>query len=877
MIIMLEKINNLHDLEVYCNDNILVKEEKRLVYNKYYKWFKDNNYDTKDLVISLAYVTKIIKCSIDDILDKKYIPKPLNECIFEEALDINPNYVDFFNTKFLNLSESFYQLLFNYNYRINTLTSTMNEDIKLFKTYINNGYSINIINLYKGSNIKDKELLDILFTNNYLINSSSPKGIKNSTYALSKALSYNYDSNIIDLYDDYIELDKDFIDYIFKHGYKISPNSCKKILSNAYAFICSINNGENINIINLYINNDNIIDSDIKLLREIVLNNNYLITDKTPKVLLNDKEIIQSYIVNNINKINIHIIDYIDIELDEYIIELIFDKGYKININTKLYILEYNNIINKIYKDKYLNVCRNLFNELNSNYEYLVYFLECINTNNKLLLEYIDNDFNFKYILKYIFYGSNNLRNNLINIINNNQYVILHEVYNILFDKFNINIFANMVNNYKYNTNLYTDIINNKESISNDIKILLIKKLVYDNSNFYIQSINDLNKYKEFIYINNNNDIESNNIIYIKNMIFRCLFNLDYYSIKNMLNTTINSLKIMDLINSTSCEYLKKVLIEYKYIIELIEYIYTEEDKDILKSIGHNINNSDYSYIWNTFKDLESDIKKLYGKEINEKITNINELVNTNYLDIPKLNGELLYEVEEFDNIKYIKLNGIPFILFIHEINKYGKNHKIYEYKEKEFIDKSYISLSAIGDNYCIVDKEKTKSIDDVVLIFDNLNGDNLVLMSNDDIMSNTGLNDLNITSLPPNFNSIRTNITMTKYGNYNYSEYIYYRENLNIGAVLVLEDEPNEYEINAAKYFDVPLLKINNDKYPNKKYNERIKRDNELSSYYKKLYNKRNSDIDNKILNRLIYARELISKYFILKKDYKIKKYKFI
>ena len=70
MINVIKDIDNINSLEKYCNENILNLEEKRIIYNKYYDWFKSNKYDTKELVVSLARITKLIDCNIDNILSK---------------------------------------------------------------------------------------------------------------------------------------------------------------------------------------------------------------------------------------------------------------------------------------------------------------------------------------------------------------------------------------------------------------------------------------------------------------------------------------------------------------------------------------------------------------------------------------------------------------------------------------------------------------------------------------------------------------------------------------------------------------------------------------------------------------------------------------
>lgn len=876
-------IDNLYDLIIYTYHNSCNNKDKNIIYDKLCTWFKNNKYDIDELVYSLARITKNINCTIQDISCKKYIPSNLNTCIIEEALEINPNYVDFFNTMFIKLDDSFYELLYKYNYKITKSSSQLNKDIKLFKTYISNGYDIYIINLYTGSNIKDEELLNIIYSKGYRIDKNSTKGITNSIPALTLALSKNYDTSIIDLYDGYNDLDDTFINFIFSQNYKISKNSCNKVLENELAFIYAISNGQDISIIELYKGNS----KGVKTLIEQIFKSNYIINKNTPKIFLTNKDMIQSYIINHINDTNFnpYIIDLIDIKLDEYIIKLILSKGYKININTKLYIINYKNLMKDIYDTKYYNMCINLLDRID--YGYIVYFLENISTNNIELLNYINSDTNFIDILRYIFYNSYELRYNLINIINNNQYLILNKVYNILFNNWDINIYKRMLINFKNNTNLYFDIIQNEQLVFSDtnIKALLIKILVYNDisNNNVVKSISDLNIYCNSIHARNENCIQSNNIMYIKDMLFNSLFNLSYKEVERLLHSVVNRIKVIELIDTISSNYLKSVLTEYKYIIEIIENIYTSEDIEYLKNIGKNMNNSNELYtIWYLFKDIEKDIKYIYGEEINEKITIFDELLNTKNIPLDN-NGEPLfildkYEVSSdyiYDNkkickgkkVKYIELNGIPFVTFMHSMNKYGNGGKISNFNKQRIIGSPYISLSPIGDNHYIVDNNACNSIDDVTLLFDNLSSNKLCLASNDDIMSNS--NNLDINSLPPNFNSIRRNITMSKYGSYNYAEYLYYRYGLMASAIKVLGDKPNKYEIQAAAYLDIPLVKINSNKYPIKNYEQRLKTDNDLKNYYINLYNRRHFTYDYNLLDKLKSGREILSSYFINSNQY--------
>ena len=95
-------------------------------------------------------------------------------------------------------------------------------------------------------------------------------------------------------------------------------------------------------------------------------------------------------------------------------------------------------------------------------------------------------------------------------------------------------------------------------------------------------------------------------------------------------------------------------------------------------------------------------------------------------------------------------------------------------------------------------------------LLFNDLSPDTLVIMSNEDIGSNARANELEIKSSGAYFDTFENTLNKTM----NYSEYVYYREDLNGNGiypcgVLVSGKKPNKYEIMAAAYLGIPLIKL--------------------------------------------------------------------
>lgn len=294
------------------------------------------------------------------------------------------------------------------------------------------------------------------------------------------------------------------------------------------------------------------------------------------------------------------------------------------------------------------------------------------------------------------------------------------------------------------------------------------------------------------------------------------------------------------------------------------------------------MNNSDiFEELWQHFASLEKELNKILGMEINEKITDFKELIDMATGDsIPvDENGNQLFNVTnkelscdfEYDgkkfkagtHIPFIELTGLPFVTFGHVLNAYGSGGKVSDFNNPRIIGRTHLCLSAIDDNYYNLVNRPVSDINHVQLLFSNLPANQLAIASEKDVASHSENNSRNITSWRDgNYNSVRENISNTYQSGYN--EYVYYRDNIKPSAVLIKGDEPNEAELQAAVYLQVPLVKINKQYYPKKTKEEMKQRDIELQEFYKEMYKRRTNNNLNTAKLKLVHEQlgTLISIY---------------
>ena len=151
-------------------------------------------------------------------------------------------------------------------------------------------------------------------------------------------------------------------------------------------------------------------------------------------------------------------------------------------------------------------------------------------------------------------------------------------------------------------------------------------------------------------------------------------------------------------------------------------------------------------------------------------------------------------------------------------------------------------------------------------VIFDDLPNESLVIASSKDVGSKTEDNSLSVSSwYPGTYQPIRKVIIETYHGESGYNEYVYYRQysesmqSLRPSAILIRGENPTESEIQAAVYLNVPLVKINKEKYPKRTKEEMEGRDKELKGFYKNLYEKRKQKFNEQKLIELQSLRKQI------------------
>lgn len=499
-------------------------------------------------------------------------------------------------------------------------------------------------------------------------------------------------------------------------------------------------------------------------------------------------------------------------------------------------------------------------------------------SNTTIFFNYFDNE-QLNDIFKYCLLYDDNSMEQLSNIINCNNLDKFWKIYNFLFNEWNIDDFKSLITNYMDNQLLCESIVEYIDSASAFIessphlfdnkKVRIKKILVSGDKNVIgkILTVNDLNNYEQIIYNQNINLIhDSDDIFEIKENIYKLLFNIDADIVLHILQCyNYNDSKLDSIIDTLGNNDLKEKVLNIASVLEFINSLDEETDiyklKEYLKIINEKyLNDSeDIELLWSNFDNVGRVINAILGMEINEKITDFNELIDMAYNnDIPlDKNENALFKVDkkilssDFDydgntfkegtEIPYIELTGLPFVTFGHVLNAYGSGGKVSDFNNPRLIGRTHLCLSAIDDNYYDLVGRTVFDINHVQLLFSSLPANQLVIASEHDVASGSENNSRTITSRSTgNYNSVRENISNTYHGYGGYNEYVYYRDDIRPSAVLIKGDEPNEAELQAAAYLQVSLVKINKQYYPERTRAEMKQRDQELKEFYKEMYKRR-------------------------------------
>ena len=587
----------------------------------------------------------------------------------------------------------------------------------------------------------------------------------------------------------------------------------------------------------------------------------------------------------------------------------------------------YKNFDKEFFKEHYeknynITSLNTLLALLDNNYHYFIKFVKDT-TDLSIPLKEEDNQIiNDKYclnvigrydfidIIKYIYYSDTESSKEISNIIKKDKLLELFKIYKILRSDFNINDFKKVVLNFNSNEALLDNIYLQNDLTADEKAKLYMMMINGDKSAAgVINTREELKNYSEIIYEQNEKNIKSLNIVYIKKLIFKMLFNIDYMQLQIILRKYEDGNCIENLINQVEDEELKNIVKEYDSILKLIVNINNSSDLESLKTLTHAINKNykenldDLSKIWEYFSKLDDNLMYILGEEVNEKITDFNELLETDTADIPSIDDEPAYMVStlklkdnfEYDNytidsgteVKMIELNGLPFVTFGHVLNAYETSYhgQLLDFNHPRVIGRTHLCLSAIDDNFHGLARNKSDlekrgpDIDYVQLLFSDVPSEKLRIASKEDAVSRTEENEMEIKANRTygQYNPIRETICETYHEEYEkkgklkygHNEYTYFRNGIMPSAVLIRGDEPTESEIQAAAYLskicgkDIPIVKINKSKYPINSTEEMRKKDEELQkTFYKEMYEKRRSYRRKIDIEKLKNIKNIISKY---------------
>ena len=292
------------------------------------------------------------------------------------------------------------------------------------------------------------------------------------------------------------------------------------------------------------------------------------------------------------------------------------------------------------------------------------------------------------------------LKNKFLNTINNfiNHNKIVSEYYNKLYS---INKYLEDKN---IDNNIINIFINKLNSIFNN-KIIYDNKIVFINNNQYIinHDING-NKLNKNIYINENQGkIEINNkifkqdvlaISYDKYIMYYNIYTNLYLGFKDNINTIVNKKGQYLIINYSFKNMLyllgnfKKYIKNHKNIKKKLQYIYTDRNnnlKNIINNFIINLNKSKYTKNKNknlniNYIILISKKKKLifnnYEYIINSFLYNLNTEINilhNNYINVidilKKNNNSLNYIINELNYLFEINNKNNNIIIFKYLVN----------------------------------------------------------------------------------------------------------------------------------------------------------------------------------------------------------------
>jgi len=661
-----------------------------------------------------------------------------------------------------------------------------------------------------------EELLPLL---TYLININADKvkQILKHPYINKKHVNFIIDTLTLEQ----LENDKEILETGISKGYEFNEHTIELLENNKELLIQKLEsfNDSDIQELLYFINHlSNKVLSD-NLIVNLGVTKGYYFMSSTPEILRSNKDVLKKILAiahskgdyavatTSINNCDPTI-------LDEQILTIAQEKlDYTITVNSPI------ERINDLYKRHYDDYLKQLPKRYREKLKKLGEKLGCgliyYERHNSIFDEKVIDVFGITTILKIYKYCSlvgNNI--NFYNLIKNNQlecfkylFTLLSEQYDN-FKNFDISLFVDYLKKYEVYGILCLDFIS-AYGLSEENKNILRTLLNHKYRGIEISSITDLKNLTAIIQKHNNQIIQSNSKLEIKNLICLLLCNMTLKEFDEMLYS-LDADNLTKLLNQIDDSKIKLTLEKYSILINFLNNIRTCNNLDILKRICDKLNSFDYwklETFRTSFMGLFDNIKYFYGIEANAKLTDINSLKPSNQIVVK--DNQCKTSIGK--TLPYIDIHH-DCIFFQHVMNAYGRGGKISDFKNPRLIGKSIICLSLISNNELGIEREPI-DVDHVTLLFDKVEPTSLVMMNYSDSSSSVELNNLTMTHAQfVRFNTIYDMLEHTK--NTHYNEYNFYLENNNgsfmyPSAVKVTGEIPTQAEIDAAQYLGVPLVKI--------------------------------------------------------------------
>lgn len=360
--------------------------------------------------------------------------------------------------------------------------------------------------------------------------------------------------------------------------------------------------------------------------------------------------------------------------------------------------------------------------------------------------------------------------------------------------------FSNLLNQIDFN-----QLQNDPNAMTN------FKNIILNGNIFEVKTYDELKNYNEFvtkkIELLNNND----SLLELKTYLSKCFGYDDYdYFVSTFETFQLDNFAKRDFIYNSISNVDKNLLLndsELKVILIAREIIKSNNIDELKMVLSHSLL-VDYTSI---YESILLKTRKLYNKQFNSKFTS-NLEGNNNVIDKSD------YKIIDYDNCE--------FHFLAHRIYSFDPKYASFANRlinNPELWDKldgaSTLSTSSISDKgFWMVDSNSNYG---VVYLFNNLPEDFLLYMYGNDLMIEHGGHRLTPKSRSNFYTDLDSLNQSSVYHDDPWNEVAGFREGMRPCAIACLGEEPTLEQINASKYFKVPIIRFNQKKYEEKRQND--------------------------------------------------------